>query len=537
MAVLGCDPGLPEGSNDFAAGGTAAALSQAEFNSLPAEDQYMVANKLLGTMYRGVSAEDFFNLDAGMANLQPNSSAFLDDIRDALARNMSNEEVLAYDTIIDGLDEEGNPDPDNAKYSFDTNSDLENNRRSKQLPLARIKEYPISRDMYVHWMAYVLINTIMFSPAEEMESTDYTDIQNMYRFLVTNLDQGTPIRQIVRSNLPSLARWRVSRSPENHALEAYELYLGLFETEEDSFRGGIACKDLYLTSNNDGYLIRRTDYPNTEPQLILGTNYITTCDDLYDVIAGHPLLIPRVTEAIFNYFVEVTNDNLDYRQQFINSIVASGPETFEDIFTAILFSREYLLNIERPKSFEENLMSLLDTLEWDPGHSTGGSVGKPIFRNMTQNDSIMRLSGMGWDTMTYKIGRIPSVPLDGLSFANYHKALREQLMRNECSYEGGCGNAGDGLIFDADDVIKPVVEQMSPEEYIDFLFLSAMQRKATAVEMTDLIALFGPAPGLNYTRDVDGVTEIRSGNYDEIAEFTFDYISRLPEQYYFRAVN
>ena len=217
MAVLGCDPGLPEGNNDFAAGGTATALSQGEFNSLTPEDQYLVANKLLGTMFRGVPAEDFFNLDAGVANLQPSSSTFLTDTRNALARNMSNAEVLAYDTIIDGLDAEGNPDPANAKYRFDTSSDLESNRRSKQLPLARIKEYPISRDMFVHWMAYVLINTIMFSPAEEMESTDYTDIQNMYRFLVTKLDEGVSIRQIIRSNLPSLARWRVSRSPENHA--------------------------------------------------------------------------------------------------------------------------------------------------------------------------------------------------------------------------------------------------------------------------------------------------------------------------------
>jgi hypothetical protein len=78
---------------------------------------------------------------------------------------------------------------------------------------------------------------------------------------------------------------------------------------------------------------------------------------------------------------------------------------------------------------------------------------------------------------------------------------------------------------------------MSPEEYIDFLFLSGMQRKATAVEMTDLMALYGPAPGLNYTQDVDGVTVVRSGRHDDIARVTFDYISRLPEQYYFRAVN
>ena len=106
MAVLGCDPGLPEGSNDFNAGGSAVSLSQAEFNNLPPEQQYMVANKLLGTMYRGVPMQDFFNLDAGMGSLQPNSSSFITDTRDALATNMSNEEVLVYDTIIDGLDAE-----------------------------------------------------------------------------------------------------------------------------------------------------------------------------------------------------------------------------------------------------------------------------------------------------------------------------------------------------------------------------------------------------------------------------------------------
>ena len=327
MAVLGCDTGLPEGSNDFAAGGTAVVLSQAEFNSLTREDQYMVANKLLGTMFRGVPAEEFFNLEAGVANLQPSSSTFLDDTRNALTQDMSNAEVLVYDTIIDGLDAEGNPDPDNAKYLFDTDSDAKDNERAKQLPLARIKEYPISRDMYVHWMAYVLLNTIMFSPAEEMESTDFTDVQNMYRFLVTHLDDDTPIRQVIRSNLSTLARWRVSRSAENHALEAYELYLGLFETEEDSYRGGIACKDLYLTDASDDYLIRRTDFPNTVPQLILQNQYITTCDDLYEVIAGHPLLIPRVVEVITNYFFELRADNLDYRQRLINSIANSNPQS------------------------------------------------------------------------------------------------------------------------------------------------------------------------------------------------------------------
>ena len=541
MLVLGCDPGLPEGGNDFAAGGSAVALSQAEFNSLPAEEQYMVANKLLGTMFRGVAVEDFFDMSTGMANLRPADAAFLSNTRNAISRDMSNAEVLAYDTIIDGLDADGNPDPANAKYIFDNDSNTRNNERAKQLPLARIKEYPVSRDMFVHWMAYVLINTIMFSPAEEMESTDYTDVQNMYRFLVLKLEEGATIRQIVRSNLSTLARWRVSRSAENHALEAYELYLGLFETEEDSYRGGIACKDLYLTNEDDGYLIRRTDFPNTIPQLILQNQYVTTCDDLYDVIAGHPLLIPRVVEVLFNYFVDLRGDNLAYRQGIINAIAASNPQTFEDIFTAILFSRAYLLNIERPRTFEENLMPLLDALKWHPGENAG-EVDEQIFRRMTEfsNEQIY-MAGMGWATTKYKIGRLPEVPLDGLSFANYHKSMREEFLMNRGFYDPSSNNAG--FLYDENGDAKVFIENMSLNDFIDFLFMSGLQRKASASEKTDLIDVY--QTGVNssgtivnhLTTNTDGDTVVRVGRFDEVAQITFDYIARLPEFYYYRSVN
>jgi len=542
MLVIGCDPGLPEGGNDFAAGGSAVALSQGEFNSLPPDDQYMVASKLLGTMYRGIPAEDFFNLDAGMANLQPKSNNFLVDTKQALSTSMSTAEVLARDTIIDGLDEEGNPVRDDAKYVFDTDSDAKENERAKQLPLARIKEYPISRDMYVHWMAYVLVNTIMFSPAEEMESTDYTDVQNMYRFLVTHLEDDTPIRQVIRSNLSTLARWRVSRSAENHALEAYELYLGLFETEEDSYRGGIACKDLYLTDASDDYLIRRTDFPNTVPQLILQNQYVTTCDDLYEVIAGHPLLIPRVVEVITNYFFELRADNLDYRQRLINSIASSNPQTFEDIFTAILFSREYLLNIERPRSIEENLLPTLEALKWHPGENAD-QLGRDIFRNMTEDGDGSRLNmiGMGWSPAKYKIGRLPDVPLDGLSFANYHKSMREVTLRNTSFYNPSTNN--ENFLFDENADLKPFVENMSLNDFIDYLFISVLQRKASGSEKTDLIDVYENGvnssgnPVNHLTTDADGNTVVRSSSFDDVAQITFDYISRLPEFYYFRSVN
>ena len=548
FSLAACDPGQPEATSGFNATGAAAPLTQAEFNSLPPEQQYQVASKLYGTLFRGISADEFFNLDTGTTTLTPKSSTFINDTRQQLKTSLSSEQLLAADTLIEGFDDQGNPDEAQAKYSFDADTDADENEKAMQLPLARIKEYPISRDMYVQWMAYFLSNTIMYSPAFEMESTDAVDAQNMYRFLTTNVQDGKSVRQMVRSNLPSLARWRVSRSSENHALEAYELYLGLFETEEDSVKGGIACKDFYLTDEDSGYLIGTTNIQNTEPQLILDTFFVTTCEDLYEVIAGHPLIMPRAAEVLVNYIF--SGRSQEDRVNIINSIVRSGAESYEDIFTAMIFSKEYLLNTERPRSFEESLMPLLDSLKWDPA-ATNSSVDERIFEFMASGtegppnnrNSIMYLGNKGWHSMTLKIGRLPDVPLDAFSFANYHKAVREQLLLNESSYNGRQLDMP-GLIYkgegdDADINVHDFISQFTLTDYINFLFLNTLQRKANADEVSGLITIYD---GLSFlTTDADGVKIIRPStsntNHDNIAEVTFDYISRLPEFYYFKAVN
>jgi hypothetical protein len=548
LGLAACDPGQPGGDSDNEVSGTAEALSQSEFNDLLPEDQYAVASKLYGTFYRGISAEDFFDLNAGTANLSVTSSSFLKDTRSKLNTALSIDELSAADTLIEGFDAEGNPDEDLAKYSFDPDTDADENEKAMQLPLARIKEYPISRDLYVQWMAYFLSNTIMYSPAVEMESTDTVDAQNMFRFLTKSVRDGSSVRQMIRSNLPSLARWRVSRSSENHALEAYELYLGLFETEEDSVKGGIACKDFYLTDEDSGYVLSTTNIPNTEPQLILGTSFITTCDDLYEVIAGHPLVMPRATEVLVNYMF--SGRSREDRVDIINSIVSSGAETYEDIFTAIIFSKEYLLNTERPRSFEESLMPLLDTLKWNPAADSTDSAGKQIFEFMASGSSdpgsrsnILYLGNKGWHSMSLKIGRLPDVPLDALSFANYHKGVREELLIDSRHYSGTQTDIP-GLIYkgegdDADENLRAVVAQFTLSEYIDFLFLNTLQRKASAEEIAGLIAIYDARSYL--TLDINGAQIIRPStsntNHDNIAEVTFDYVSRLPEFYYFKAVN
>lgn len=560
VATVSCDPGTPSGDTGYNPSGAAAALTQEEFDALPAEEQYQVASKLYGTLFRGIPADEFFDLSGGTRRLVTTKENFINDTRASLETNLSLEELTAYDRAIEGLDEDlTNPDLDKARYELDDNTDLENNQKPRQLPLARIKDYPLSRDLYVNWMAYFLANTIMYSPAEEMESTDMQDVQRMYRFLFNNINDGTPIRSMVRSNLASLSRWRVARTPQNAGLEAFENYLGLFEeavpdpelepeayeiyarenpilaTLPESIESvGIACRDYYLTRASDDYLIGQTDFPNTRTMVILEGNFITSCTDFYDVVAGHSLVIPRAVEVIINYFMP-GEDAREARLAVSEAIVAADPETYEEIFTTILFSKEYLLNTHRPRSFEESFLPLLDTLKWDV-RSGSFFVGKRIFELMASSEnSRTYLGSMSWNSMSLKIGRIPSVPLDALSFANYHKAVREALFRNTAAYRGGFNQARSGLIFDRNEQLRDLVASMDLNQYLDYLFLSALQRRATADEKADLIAHFKATTGFIETLVLpEGeVDVIGDGRHTNLTRDVLDYISRLPELYYF----
>ncbi|MBE9567802.1 MAG: hypothetical protein IMF14_03830 [Proteobacteria bacterium] len=555
VTLAACDPGLPSGSSDFSAGGAAASLSQAEFNSLPAEQQYQVASKLYGTFFRGINAEDFFDMSGGMDNLKPKNANFINDLKASLAKDLTLAELSSYDREIDGLDEDlANPDSELARYRFDTRTDLESNQRPRQIPLARIKDYPISRDLYINWMSYFLANTIMYSPAEEMESSDMQDVQRIYRFLYSNIKEEATIQEMVRSILPSLARWRIARTPQNFALEAFENYLGLFQdgglTEDEKLQfpiiatlpesienAGIACRDLFLTRASDDYLVGQTDFPNTTPLLILEESFVTTCSDVYDVVAGHSSLTPRAVEVIINYFFpgeQLREKRLAVRQ----AIISSGPQTYEDIFNAILFSKEYLLNTTRPRSFEEAFMPLLDSLKWDV-KANSGTLDERIFIFMTADrNSNIYLAGMNWAAMSLKIGRLPSVPLDALSFGNYHKAVREDMLFNVNAYRGGVNDAGDGLILTVDDELRPFIESLSPEDYIDYLFLNVLHRKATVSERTALYDFLVNDRDYTDTESVQGTDYevIKSFQYNRFTVAVFEYISRLPEFYYFKSV-
>lgn len=550
LTLSACNPGTPsdKAQRELATRGAAIALSEADYRALPAIDQYRVSNRLLMTLYRGVSVDEFFNLSNGLYPLRPARQNHLSQVRNALGISLTVQQRQAARARIGLNPDDSSTGSADARYEFTTNSNDNSTLLHQQIPLAHINEFPLSRDLYVDWMAYFLTNTILFSPALEMESTDAKDAAFAYHYLRNRIRDGETVRGIVRGYLSTQSRWRVSRSAENHALEAYELYLGLFDTEEDSRRGGIACRDWRLTSEAAGYQLVRSGEENQSYQKILDNYYVRNCDDLYDVIISHPLFIPRMTEVIANYLL--SNLPAAERLAVVEAVVEAQPQTFEDIFTALLFSKAYLLDAERPLWFEENLFGTLHRLRWSIERDYG-VIGDRILRDIQEyTGSDLYQGDMGSAAMTYKIGRTPEVPMDALSFASHSKAMREGMMvNNQGGWRGGEWNSGadgfKGLYLDAlprdsnpsllETRVRADIAPLNAADFIDYLFLSTLMRSATLTEQNALMDLLDEDDRDRIRLDSEtGEYRVRDNPYyyNEVALVVMDYIARLPEFYY-----
>ena len=574
-AMAGCKPEEPtEGSSRTGEPLSASyTLSQAEFDGLSPDSQYMVANKALSTMYRGLPVDQFFDVPSGLSSPQIQYKNFIADTQIRLQSKMSFSERRVWDERILGRENDPLTEEDESIQSRFSSFD---NDQPHHIYMARMQTYPLSHDQLVTWMSYFLANTIMFSPAREMDSTNSQDIIRVLAYLDQSLSERKSIREIVRGWLHNLSRWRVSRSPENHALEMFELYLGIFndtpEEQQNTINGGKACSSWYLTDNDADYQLLKdlTKVDGGEAYVVFG-QYVSTCEDLYDVVAGHPFLIPRVTEVIVNYFMDGSPAAL--KNQLIQDIVSSGASTFEDVFLGVMFSKAFLLEAERPKTFEENAFSFLHSMHWTPRAGGADELGRGVIDNLLDSDrfnSNIAVHEMGWAAMNYKIGRTPFLPMDVLSFATYHKAMREEVLLNNRAISGRYHPTVDedeeamfpifnGAFYVAGtENLKPELEGISAEDFINLLFLTTLGRRAESAELQAFLLEGGPDieddlgnvidQNRNYIAldEETGVWRMRqtsSGENptefytDDFAEVVFDYISQLPEFYYYKSVN
>ncbi|VAW63521.1 hypothetical protein MNBD_GAMMA08-2034 [hydrothermal vent metagenome] len=599
LSIVGCSPSEPTGKGSLE--NFPDELTKTEYDALTNEQKYAVSNKLMTTMFQGIPVADFYDLSQGMDNLALSSAGenLLSDTKKAVITSLSEEDRVFNDMVITGFNDIGGDRSINSKFALFNRGILVEDW-PKQQPMARMMQFPLSKETFDYYVAYILVNTILFAPAEEIDSATIRDVQKVFNKLYDDLRKNRTMSEIISRHQRTQENWRRFRSPEDNTREMIEIYLGLFDRDEDVPRASIACQDLYLTDADNDYELLSTGFANTEPQFVLDT-FVTSCGDFYDVVANHPLVVPRMATVLTEYFF--FSSTSDVRAAMVGKILSGGPSTFQDIVKTIIFSKEYLLNNERPKSFEENFFGMAHQTKWRPYTEVLRDLTREAGENGEQKVS---LSNMGWATMTLKLGRFTGVPLDALSFANYHRALRETILVDGTGgASGSCGNTrsessntrftsancewreGLGLILPEEPidpalredengdlltsqpleeeldkyavdlaeynrrlVVYEQVQALSLDEYFDYLFMAVASRKASDIEKADLIQLIREEKtgGSAYIREdadqnlfifVNENSTDRDGRtfYDEVARVTFDYLSRLPETYYYHKIN
>jgi len=475
--------------------GIMAPLKKTEFDQLSPLQKYQTINRLIGSLYKGIAAKDYFDLSRGTDNLEIQDNAItLTELRDQL-----NTATPDFTDIIS-----------QAKVYYFTRADKKERKAPLELPFVYLYELPLSKDSFDLWMAYQLTNTILFSPALELDSTSDNDVKNVLSHLNEAIKSDTPIPQIVYNHMVSVENWRRFRSPEDNTREMLEIYLSRFIDEEVP-KAAKACQNWKLSDEDDNYQLIIGINVNDQPQDLLDSNHITTCKDFYRALSEHPRLIPTIVFQLVNYLFAYADP--EKKSEIASAIVNHQPTTFREIFSTMLFSKEYLINNPRIRRIEETFFNTAYRIDWRPNPM--------FFRFLTEQTSAAPLSRitlrqLHQEPMSYKLGRPISVPVDTLSFAYFHGLIRNSLMIKQPLNELDSGWQSS---FHQD----PEVAQLSTTQFIDYVFITAIARKPNVAERETLL---------------DIIQSIRN-NDSKVAQsrLVLDYLSRLPELYYMDSID
>lgn len=481
--------------------GGATGLSDQDLAALPAETRYAVANRLLGALYTGVAPADFFDLSAGFAT--PTVSAgqtFLARTRAALGQTLADRQP-----VVDHLDQTYDLDtwPQGAEAIIYPMALLWELTRPETPTGTDATAGHLSKDAFDLWMAYTLATTILFSPATELDSVANQDAQKVLYRLNLGIAEDQPISRIVDDHVTSQENWRRFRSPEDNTREMMEIFLGRFDDAEVPLAAK-ACRNWGLTSGDDGYELVKDYGENTTPVDVLDTT-VTTCDEFYRELTQHQKLIPTVAAALVGkLFAGATAEE---RARLAGVYAGTGPTTFRQLFTTILFSREFLLQSSRTLSLEESYFNLARRLGWTPGRGTFNDLASPAdWRSRT-------VFQMKQAPLSYKLGR-REIPLDSLSFATYHKVVRENLLVDR---RGGTGEWETGW----DPRLYTDTASIKGDDFTQLLFVTVLGRKAQGDELSTLNAILAAKGWADETTDKRRLKTI----------LILDYLSRLAEPY------
>lgn len=423
-------------------------LTDSEFNLLSEEQKLQVADKLLSSFFFGYPLSELKTKIA--------SGSFLSGVRSGLEVETTNKGVLE-------------------DYILDNNYFTQYSNWSEPQAITILARFYAMDDLdkyfFNNWVSYILTQTIMFSPAYELNSTHTPNIAGVYNRLVNMLDADSGMRYITYKHMMSEDNWRRFRSSEDNGREMLEIFLQ-DESDNHVALSGIALKNWTLHSDSDTLQVglNKNTVNLTALTEFFGGQPVITGEDFYRELVKSDRFTTAVTQRLVDFFFP--EKTMFEKQQITNSIVISNPETWQDILLQILFSEEYLLHNNRGQSAEETFYSLAKKMDYRHRRSTFYEL-KSYLEEMHQA------------TMKYKLGKLNRVPEDTLSFANYHSFIRERVLMRQANPEQTDPDRWDYYgwmpTYTASDqfVANPSDHVSSLRSLVDYLFESTIARKAT----------------------------------------------------------
>ena len=359
-------------------------LSDSEFNALKESDKLIVADKLLSSL--------FFGYHLSTLKEKINSGTFLQTLHKELKEERT--DIAELESTI--IDEQMFYRPSGETESADI---LSRFYAAKEL----------DKYFFSNWCAYILTQTIMFSPAYELDSSHYPNISTVYNRLVNLLEDDVGMRFITYVHMSSEDNWRRFRSPEDNGREMLEIYT--YDLNDAHVPvAATALKNWKLDRDYDTLVVSLNE--NKQPLSLFGTT-IYNGDDFYREMVKSSDFTYGVVKRLVEFFFP--NHNEKQIESIAQSIISSKPETWQGILKQILFSKEYLLKTAKAKSAEETFFSLAKKVDYKT-------------RIYTIIAFKRALDNMNQASMKYKLGKLNRVPLDTLSFANYNQFIREQVL-------------------------------------------------------------------------------------------------------------
>jgi len=488
-------------------------LTDDTFNAFSASKKLTIANNLLSTL--------FFGYPQNILLAKINSGTFISDIREGLKEDRTDKAWLE-------------------SYILDDEKFRQYSRWSEPQAINILSRFyamkKLDRYFLHNWTAYILTQTIMFSPAYELETTHTSNIANVYNRIVNFLNIESGMRYITYVHMMSEDNWRRFRSPEDNGREMLEIYLQDLDDSHVPIAGQ-ALQNWKLNTDSDTLEVSLNQ--NRVPLSLFGTT-ITNGDDFYRELVKSDQFTQGVVQRLINFFF--TEADNTKKLSLTQAIVSSHPETWQDILMQIIFSEEYLLHNPRAKSAEESFYSLAKKTNYKHHRGT--------FYEFKES-----LEEMHQASMKYKLGKLNRVPLDTLSYAYYHKYIREEvLLRNSNPSQidnfsswsrQGWGReliSLNNFTFNENNHIETL------NNFINSLFKTIIYRDATQSELnlfnTHMTYQEDGETNFHWAFDMfdiytdsDRQIEEREERRAYIAMLILDYLSRLETTYQLKEVN